>query len=160
MSSIRSSRVRASSAIRIVAASCLAFATVACGGATSEPSAAKPAEAATATATAAGGGRSAGDAAAEAKSIFTTRCAPCHGAEGKGDGAASKALVPPPRSFHDAVWQDSVTDEHIERIVMYGGAAVGKSPTMPNNPDLVAKTDVVQALRQHVRSLRGASAAP
>ena len=89
----------------------------------------------------------------EAKQIFATRCTTCHGPEGAGDGPGSAALDPKPRNFQDAAWQDSVTDEHIEKIVMYGGAAVGRSPTMPGNPDLMSKPDVVRALVAHVRGL-------
>jgi mono/diheme cytochrome c family protein len=89
----------------------------------------------------------------EAKQIFATRCFTCHGPEGKGDGPGSAALEPKPRNFQDAAWQDSVTDEHIEKIIQYGGAAVGKSPTMPGNPDLMSKPEVVRALAAHVRGL-------
>jgi mono/diheme cytochrome c family protein len=77
----------------------------------------------------------------------------CHGPNGAGDGPASAGLVPPPRNFQDAAWQKSVTDEHIEKIVQYGGAAVNKSPAMPANPDLMSKPAVVAALRAHVRAL-------
>jgi mono/diheme cytochrome c family protein len=90
---------------------------------------------------------------AQAMQVFEQRCVTCHGPEGKGDGPGSVALTPKPRNFHDAEWQDSVTDEHIEQIIMYGGAAVGKSPMMPANPDLVSKPEIVAALRAHVRSL-------
>jgi mono/diheme cytochrome c family protein len=93
-------------------------------------------------------------AAEEAGQIFATRCFTCHGSEGAGDGPGSAALTPKPRNFQDAAWQDSVTDEHIEKIVMYGGAAVGRSPTMPGNPDLMSKPEVVRALVAHVRGLR------
>ena len=62
-------------------------------------------------------------------------------------------LMPKPRNFQDAAWQKSVSDEHIEQIVQYGGAAVGKSPAMPANPDLTSKPEVVAALRAHVRAL-------
>jgi mono/diheme cytochrome c family protein len=93
-------------------------------------------------------------ARAEAKQIFATRCMTCHGPEGAGDGPASKGLTPPPRNFQEAAWQSSVTDGHIENIVKYGGAAVGKSPAMPANPDLTGKPEVVAAIREHVRSLR------
>lgn len=95
-----------------------------------------------------------GDPVAKAKEIFSTRCVPCHGAEGKGDGVASKGLTPPPRNFSDPAWQASVTDEHIEKIIHFGGAAVGKAPAMPANPDL-ADPAVLAALRAHVRSLGG-----
>jgi hypothetical protein len=40
------------------------------------------------------------------------------------------------------------------KIVSYGGAAVGKSPTMPGNPDLLAQRDVLAALAAHIRNLR------
>jgi mono/diheme cytochrome c family protein len=92
-------------------------------------------------------------AQAEAQEIFASRCTPCHGATGGGDGAASAGLTPPPRNFHDKAWQGAVTDDHIEKIIQYGGAAVGKSPAMPSNPDLMSKPEVVAALREHIRSL-------
>ena len=132
----------------------LALALLGCGGA-GAPSSTAPSPAATqvpqAAATEAGPSGAAMD---EAKAIFATRCTPCHGGEGKGDGAASAGLNPKPRNFTDPAWQSSVTDEHVEKIVKFGGAAVGKSPAMPNNPDLVAKPLVVTALRLHVRSLK------
>lgn len=89
----------------------------------------------------------------EAERIFSTRCTTCHGPEGRGDGPASQGLDPQPRNFHRAEWQESVTDEHIEQIIMYGGAAVGKSAAMPANPDLTGRPEVVEALRAHIRGL-------
>lgn len=91
---------------------------------------------------------------AAAKEIFATRCTPCHGPQGAGDGPASAGLTPKPRNFADAEWQKGVTDEHLEKIIVYGGAAVGKSPAMPPNPDLDAKQGVVKALRAHIRGLK------
>lgn len=85
--------------------------------------------------------------------MFEQRCSTCHGVSGAGDGPASAGLTPRPRNFTDPEWQKSVTDEHIEQIIQYGGAAVGRSPMMPSNPDLTSKPDVVAALRQHVREL-------
>jgi len=92
-------------------------------------------------------------AMSEAQQIFSTRCFTCHGAMGEGDGPGSAALMPKPRNFTDTTWQASVTDDHIAKIIQYGGAAVGKSPTMPGNPDLMGKPEVVQALVAHIRSL-------
>jgi hypothetical protein len=92
------------------------------------------------------------EAAEEASQIFASRCTPCHGESGMGNGPASKGLTPPPRNFHDKAWQASVTDEHIEQIIQYGGAAVGKSPAMPANPDLTSKPQVVAALMEKIRS--------
>lgn len=97
-----------------------------------------------------------GEAAAEAEAtqIWTDRCTVCHGASGLGDGPGSASLDPKPRNFSDATWQDSVNDEHIEKIIVYGGIAVGKSAAMPSNPDLNDKPAVVKALRAHVRGLK------
>lgn len=89
---------------------------------------------------------------AEAEEIFSSRCMPCHGPKGGGDGPASAGLTPPPANFQKAEWQKTVTDEHIEKIIQYGGVAVGKSPAMPPNPDLADKP-VVKGLREHIRNL-------
>ncbi len=89
----------------------------------------------------------------EADDIFASRCATCHGPNGDGNGPGAPALNPKPRNFHDKTWQTSVSNDHIDKIIEYGGAAVGKSPLMPPNPDLVAKPEVVAALREHVRGL-------
>lgn len=126
------------------------------GTASSTASAPAASKASTDTAAATGGTATAGAISdadrTQAKEIFASRCTPCHGPTGKGDGAASAALTPKPRDFGDAEWQKSVTDDHIEKIISYGGAAVGKSPAMPPNPDLADKP-VVKALREHVRNL-------
>lgn len=104
-----------------------------------------------------GGTASANDPARrEALEIFSSRCAACHGPEGEGNGPASAALNPKPRNFKDVAWQKSVTDQHIEKIIEGGGAAVGKSPLMPANPDLKGKP-VIQGLREQVRSLGGSA---
>jgi cytochrome c5 len=91
----------------------------------------------------------------EAKEIFSMRCSPCHGATGMGDGAASAGLTPKPANFHNPEWQKGVTDEHIEKIIVLGGGAVGKSPMMPGNPDLADKPGTVAALREIIRGFKG-----
>lgn len=93
------------------------------------------------------------EARSAAEEIFESRCVTCHGPQGAGDGPASAGLEPKPRNFQDPEWQDSVTDDHIEKIILYGGAAVGRSAAMPANPDLIAKPEVVAALREYVRGL-------
>ena len=92
-------------------------------------------------------------ARAEAKDLFGTRCTVCHGPQGEGNGPASSGLTPRPRNFADKAWQVGVTDEHIEKIIQYGGAAVGKSAAMPPNPDLLPKPAVVKGLRAYIRNL-------
>ncbi len=98
-------------------------------------------------------GSVAANPAAQAKEIFALRCTPCHGPEGRGDGAASASLTPKPRNFHDPEWQKQSSDEHLAKIIQYGGAAVGKSAAMPANPDLGDKPEVVAALRDHIRAM-------
>jgi len=88
---------------------------------------------------------------AEAEDLFAKRCAACHGTNGTGDGPGAMALTPKPRNYRDRAWQRSVTDEQIEKAIVYGGAAVGKSPQMVANPDLQAKPGVVAALREIIR---------
>lgn len=100
-----------------------------------------------------GGGRISPAALAEAREIFKSRCSTCHGDTGAGDGPGAAALDPKPRDFRLAEWQKSVTDEHIKKAIVLGGAGVGKSPLMVPNPDLKGKDDVLNALVWHVRSL-------
>jgi mono/diheme cytochrome c family protein len=114
-----------------------------------EPKAAEPAPAPTPAPAA----EPAGDPVAEAQGIYKDRCTVCHGATGKGDGDGSAALDPKPRDFTEAEWQSSVTDDHLQKIIVYGGAGVGKSPTMPANPDLDAKPEVVAELVKLIRGL-------
>ena len=87
----------------------------------------------------------------EAQQTYATRCAVCHGPTGRGDGPAAAGLSPSPRDYHDPAWQASVTDEQIEQAIVYGGAAVGKSPAMVANPDLGSRPALVAALREVIR---------
>ena len=114
-----------------------------------QPKAAEPAPAPTPEPAA----EPASDPVAEAAEIYTNRCTVCHGAGGKGDGAGSAALEPKPRDFTSAEWQESVTDDHLTKIIVYGGTAVGKAATMPANPDLDAKPEVVAELVKYIRNL-------
>lgn len=92
------------------------------------------------------------DARKEAVALFQSLCSTCHGTTGHGDGPGAAACEPKPRSFADAAWQSSVTDEHIVKTVTLGGAAVGKSPQMPAQPQLKGKTEVLQNLVEIVRN--------
>ncbi len=87
----------------------------------------------------------------EAQALFGQTCAICHGASGRGDGPASANLNPKPRNYSDKAWQASVTDDDLRQIILQGGAAVGKSPTMPGQPQLKDKPEVVSALVALIR---------
>ena len=61
------------------------------------------------------------------KGKYGALCASCHGMTGKGDGMA---LNPAPRNFTDKVWQASVDDAKINKVITSGGASIGLSPMM------------------------------
>lgn len=132
---------------RPIALFCLCLA--ACGG--GDPSSAT-------SSTASGGPANTPDAAPmaakEARDLFESLCFTCHGMTGHGDGPGAAALDPKPRTFADAAWQDSVTDDQIQKTIVYGGAAVGKSPMMPAQPQLKGKTETLKALTKIVRDFR------
>jgi mono/diheme cytochrome c family protein len=90
-----------------------------------------------------------------ARVLFAERCVSCHGENGKGDGPAGKMLNPKPRSFADAAWQKKTTDEHLRKIIVGGGTAVGMSQLMPPNPDLENKPGVVNGLIAIIRKQGG-----
>jgi mono/diheme cytochrome c family protein len=94
------------------------------------------------------------DYSAQAKELFDMRCTACHGALGAGDGPRSANLDPQPRNYRDPEWQDSVSDEQIKQVILYGGEALGKSAVMPGNPDLVSQDALVDALVRYVRSFK------
>jgi mono/diheme cytochrome c family protein len=98
----------------------------------------------------AGGNEDAGED--PGKAYFAMICVSCHGASGQGDGLAAAALNPKPRNFTDAEWQKSVTDDHLRKIILEGGAAVGKSPMMPPNPGLQDQPATVDGLVKLIRS--------
>lgn len=86
--------------------------------------------------------------------LFKSRCAPCHGDSGHGNGPGAAALNPKPRNYTDVAWQTKVSDEDIRKTILYGGAAVGKSPQMPANPDLEGKPELDELVKT-VRSFKG-----
>lgn len=94
------------------------------------------------------------DYSAEAKELFDMRCTACHGALGAGDGPRSGSMDPKPRNYRDPKWQESVSDEQIKQVVLYGGEAVGMSAVMPGNPDLVSQEALVAALVRYIRSFK------
>lgn len=89
--------------------------------------------------------------AAKARAFYAGRCVPCHGTSGRGDGPTGKVLDPHPRNFTDRAWQRSVTDQHIEKVILQGGPSVGKSPLMPAHGDLASDRALLAAMRRMIR---------
>ncbi len=92
----------------------------------------------------------AGDPHRAARDIWIARCATCHGTAGRGDGPDSRLIRPRPVSFADAAWHTRTPDDQIARIIVDGGVAVGRSPSMPASPDLRGPS--AQALVKLIRS--------
>ena len=82
---------------------------------------------------------------------YQNLCSSCHGANGKADSPTAMALNPRPRDFTDANWQSSVNDEHIGKVIRYGGTAVGLSATMaPWSASLISDNELTEMI-QHIR---------
>ena len=67
---------------------------------------------------------------AKGEPLYAKNCASCHGPRGGGDGPVGQALVPKPAKHHDGVYMNSLSNEHIFKVIKEGGPAVGKSPLM------------------------------
>lgn len=99
----------------------------------------------------------AGSPTDRATKFYDRRCRMCHGTRGQGDGPLAGTLQPRPRSFSTPGWAAKVTDAHIAKVIVDGGAAAGLSAQMPAHADLQKKPEVVEALVQYVRQLGVAS---
>jgi cytochrome c553 len=94
----------------------------------------------------------AGDVTA-GKAKFNQLCATCHGMTGQGDGPAAAAMNPKPRSFADAEWQASTSDERIAEVTKKGGAGTGLSPAMPPLGASLSDADMANLIA-FIRSLQ------
>ena len=86
-----------------------------------------------------GGSRSAAVAAGHVEAgatLYHERCSPCHGTDGKAMTPMAQALTPKPRNHTDGAYMNRLSDVQIATVIKNGGAAVGKSPLMPPQPDL------------------------
>ena len=64
------------------------------------------------------------------KADYQIYCASCHGETGAGDGPVAQALNPKPARHNDGAYMNPLTDDHLFKVIKFGGAAVGKSPMM------------------------------
>ena len=90
--------------------------------------------------------------AAAGKEIYEQYCALCHGPQGKGDGSLSANLDPKPRNHTDGAYMNTLTDDHLLKVVGEGGAAAGLSPIMPAWKGILAAQQI-QDVVAFVRTL-------
>ena len=93
----------------------------------------------------------AGAEPSRAEKMFKNICAQCHGLDGSGNGAAAAMLSVKPRNYTDPKWQASTTDDDIRKIIVHGGAAVGKSEIMGGHPELEQQPEVLDGLVKIIR---------
>ncbi len=90
------------------------------------------------------------EAITKGKSIYATSCSACHGSSGKGDGPAAASLNPKPRDHTNGAYMDKLTNDHIFKVIRYGGSMFGY-PTMPAQPNL--SDDEIKEVVAYVRTL-------
>ena len=64
------------------------------------------------------------------KVIYKEYCAQCHGFTGKGDGPGASGLEPKP-AIHANIPFEKMPTDYLYNVINHGGAAMGKSPSMP-----------------------------
>jgi mono/diheme cytochrome c family protein len=76
------------------------------------------------------------------KEVFAAKCTPCHGQTGRGDGPGAASLQPKPRNLTDAKYISALPDELLFQTIREGGAAMGKSPSMPSWKYALSEDDI------------------
>lgn len=66
------------------------------------------------------------------KALYQQYCGACHGPQGKGDGPAAATMNPKPRNHTDGTYMNTLSTEHLQKVISEGGMAVGRSPLMPS----------------------------
>jgi mono/diheme cytochrome c family protein len=67
---------------------------------------------------------------AAGEALYAQNCASCHGARGGADGPIGIALNPKPARHDDGAYMNTLSNEHLFRVIKQGGASVGKSALM------------------------------
>lgn len=92
-------------------------------------------------------------AAFDARAAYATMCVTCHGQGGAGDGPGAAALTPRPANFTDRAFWAGKPDTELLRAIREGGAAVGKSASMPAWGSLYNEAQA-QALVDYIKTFR------
>lgn len=85
------------------------------------------------------------------RATFIGRCVLCHGQEAMGDGRMAARLTPKPANLT----KSRAPDSYLKMIISKGGAAVGRSPSMPTwEGDLTASE--ISSVIMYINTLRPA----
>ena len=90
--------------------------------------------------------------ATRAAPLYAQYCASCHGSGGHGDGPAGAALDPHPTDHTNGSYMNTLSNEHLFKVISEGGAAVGKSASMAPWGGVLSE-DQVWDLVAYVRTL-------
>ena len=97
---------------------------------------------------------------AQARTFYAERCVTCHGPTGRGDGPAAVGLMPRPGDLRAHEWHVKTTDDELARVLVQGGPANAKSPTMPPSLDLESNPALLGALLAVVRGFEDVPPTP
>lgn len=87
------------------------------------------------------------------KALYQLHCMSCHGMSGAGDGGCSSTLKQKPRALNDKAYMDSLTDEHIFKVIKDGGASAGLSDVMGAWGEILKTEAAIHDVAAYVRSL-------
>lgn len=84
--------------------------------------------------------------------LYVQYCASCHGEKGCGGGPLGEALNPKPALHCDGDYMNPKSDEHLFKVIQFGGGAVDLSPLMAPWGGTLSETQIVDVVA-FVRSL-------
>jgi len=87
----------------------------------------------------------------KARGVYAERCVVCHGKDGAGDGPSAKGMTPRPTNLREHTWHQAISDDELRLVILQGGPARQKSPTMPPSHDLEEDPALLAALVHVVR---------
>lgn len=87
-----------------------------------------------------------------AEKIYQVACSQCHGISGDGLGLNSSFLAQEPRNHTSAKEMKKLSNEHLFKVIKFGGVSVDKSTLMPAWGALIKDKDI-EALVAYLRQL-------
>jgi mono/diheme cytochrome c family protein len=87
-----------------------------------------------------------------AQKIYQIACSQCHGISGNGLGLNSSFLAQEPRNHTSAKEMEKLSNEHLFKVIKFGGISVDKSTLMPAWGALIKDQDI-DALVLYLRQL-------